>query len=119
MLVNFVVAPLLTPLVALGLLTGLLSLIDPAFLPARLCGKLAGALLSLIRLAAQAASALPFSRVYAGERFVKLWVIASAALLLLVILLKPRENGRYLALAGVISAFALIVSASVNAVLMR
>ena len=118
-LVNFVVAPLLTPLVALGMLTGLLSLIDPAFFPARLCGKLAGALLSLIRLAARAASALPFSRVYAGERFVKLWVIASAALLLLVILLKPRENGRYLALAGVISAFALIVSASVNAVLMR
>ncbi len=118
-LVNLAVAPLLTPLIVLGLLTGLFTLIDPAFLLARLCGKLAGVLLSLLRLITRAVSALPFARVYAGERFVQVWVAASVAIFVLVLLLKPRDNARYLRLTGLLCASSLIVAVAVNAVLMR
>ncbi len=118
-LVNLVVSPLLTPLIVLGMLTGALALIDPAFLLARLCGKLAGALLSLLRLITRAVSAMPFARVYAGDNFVRVWVVASVAIFLLVLLLKPKGCARYMRLAGILCGSSLVIAVLVNAVLMR
>ena len=117
--VNMLIAPLLPVMMVLGMAAGLLSLISPGFFITRLCGKIAGAIIAVIKWIAEGVSQIPFANVEAGYDFLKIWMVGTVLLVLLVLLLVPGKKGRHLLRCCAVSVFALVFSVGTYALTMQ